>query len=224
MSPAASPADSKPAIGSELRSKKGRETMTGALFTWGYQGSKPADLLAICRRLGITHVVDCRARPQSRIPGFGGNQLRALFASWYEGGPTDDGRPVPVYTQRGHDMGGVSASMTMPADGPPALADRVFEDLHLEACVRGARLLLICAEHAPGDCHRHMTIALPLAKMARDRPGWWPAEVPIRHVFEGTLIDPLELQRSIDDPDPEAEYECEEIEDAASAAGAGVSP
>ncbi len=200
-----------------------RETMegkmTGAVFSWGYQGSTTADLLALCRRLAITHVVDCRARPMSRIPGFGGNQLRALFAT-----PTLGEYPPPVYTQRGHDMGGVPASMTMPADGPPALADRVFEDLQLEAVHRGARLLLICAEHAPGDCHRHMTIALPLAKMALERPWWWPVEVEIRHVFEGTLIDPLELQRSIDDPDPEAEYECEEIEDEARTGGAEVSP
>lgn len=164
----------------------------GAIFTWGYQGSTPAKLLELCRALKITMVVDCRRKPASRIPGFSGKALIALFS------PPD----VPAYVQMGDRLGGVPASAAWPADGkPPPVDTRALQQLSYErAC--GQRLLLLCMERAPGDCHRHMTIALPLAR----------AGVEVLHVFEGELVEALELQRAIDDPDPEAEYECTPIE------------
>lgn len=170
--------------------------MTGGIWTWGYQGATTADLLELCRKLRITAVVDCRRKPMSRVPGFGGNQLKTLFD---EGQP---GRPT-VYVQRGDVLGGTPASMQT-ADGlPPPVAPGELARLRVEA-ERGGRMLLICQEHAPGECHRHHTVALPLAR----------AGVTVRHVFEGELIDPIELQRALDDPDPDAAYECEVLEDA----------
>ena len=66
----------------------------------------------------------------------------------------------------------------------------------------GTTLARFGMEHAPGDCHRHMTIALPLAEMG----------VTVRHVFDDEVVEAAELQRSIDAGD-DGEYECTSLED-----------
>lgn len=170
----------------------------GAIFSFGYQGSTPAELLAICARLRISHVIDCRRKPMSRIPGFSGKALREMF----EALPGAEGVDPPRYEQRGDKLGGVPASADWPADGkPPPCDPAALRELAAEAAA-GARLLLICMEHAPGDCHRHMTIALPLAAMG----------VTVRHVFDGEIVEAAELQRSIDAGEDD-EYECTRLED-----------
>lgn len=58
--------------------------------------------------------------------------------------------------------------------------------------VRGLQSgILMCLEAAPGDCHRHHDIALPLA-----REGF-----AITHVYGHELVCPVELQRAIDADD-----------------------
>jgi superfamily II DNA or RNA helicase len=52
----------------------------------------------------------------------------------------------------------------------------------------GRNLIAMCMEYAPGDCHRHCWIGLPLAKQG----------FTVRHIFEDELIEPVELQRSMD--------------------------
>jgi hypothetical protein len=187
--------------------------MTGAVFTFGYGGSLPAHLLRTVRKLGITHVLDCRRRPRSRIPAWNAGSIIKLLVTQ---------APEVQYVLRGEDLGGYPPGTEVP-ENPPPVSDAAMETLREAACLRGERLLLICAEKAPGECHRHMTIAFPLAKRAAISPDWWSPDVPIRHVFEETLIEPMELQRAIDDPDPEAEYECEELEDETGASAAPAS-
>ena len=174
--------------------------MTGATYFWGYGGSRPADLLRIVHRLRITHVLDCRRRPRSRVPGWSAGSITAALAV---------GAPGVTYLLRGEDLGGYPPGTEIP-DEPPPVSDAALESLHDAACVRGERLLLICAEKAPAECHRHMTIGLPLARKAAADPVWWPVEVEIRHVFEEELIEPMELQASIDE---DRDYECETLED-----------
>lgn len=57
-------------------------------------------------------------------------------------------------------------------------------------------LLLMCLESAPGDCHRHHDIAVPLARRG----------VEVRHIFEDQIVTAAELQRSLDAGDDD-EYE-----------------
>jgi len=176
--------------------------MTGAVFTFGYGGSRSSDLVRVVQRLGVTHVLDCRRRPRSRVPGWSAGSITATLAVE---------TPGVVYLLRGEDLGGYPPGTEIP-DPPPPVSDAALETLHEAACVRGERLLLICAEKAPAECHRHMTIGLPLARKAAADSAWWPIEVEIRHVYENELIEPIELQASIDE---DRDYECEELEEAA---------
>jgi hypothetical protein len=58
-------------------------------------------------------------------------------------------------------------------------------------------LTLLCKEEAPGDCHRHYRIALPLLQTYG---------IQCIHVYQDHLVTAAELQRSIDDDD---DYTCE---------------
>lgn len=101
------------------------------IYTIGYQLLTPAALAAIAARLDAT-VIDCRLKPVSRVPGFGGRQLAALLGSRYQ--------------QHGHHLGGYGHTT---AEGIDFL------------CRRQGCLLLLCMEEAPGDCHRHHAICAP---------------------------------------------------------------
>ena len=69
------------------------------------------------------------------------------------------------------------------------------------------RLMLMCKEHSPSDCHRHQTIAVPLAKEG----------VVVRHIFENEVIDAPDLQVAIE---ADQEYEYEELSDVIAEVGA----
>lgn len=47
------------------------------IFTIGYEGASQADLIATLAQAGVTHLVDVRAVPLSRRPGFSKNILAA---------------------------------------------------------------------------------------------------------------------------------------------------
>lgn len=148
------------------------------IYTVGYQRmSGPEVLVKLAEELGVDTVLDCRSVPRSRKRGFGGDRLAAVFKSvrgirFVAAGADLGGRPGP--TQRG--------------------LNRLEQTVQDE----GRVVLLLCAEAAPGDCHRHHTIGLPLAKKG----------IKVRHVFENELIEPVELQRSID---RNCEYEFEPL-------------
>jgi hypothetical protein len=182
--------------------------MTGAIYFWGYGGSRPSDLLRVVHRLRITHVIDCRRRPRSRVPGWSAGSITAALAV---------GAPGVTYLLRGEDLGGYPPGTEIP-DPPPPVSEDALNSLQAAACVQGERLLLICAEKAPAECHRHMTIGLPLARKAKAEPMWWPDDVVIRHVYEGALIEPMELQASIDEG---RDYHRETLEDEAPPPPAG---
>lgn len=60
-------------------------------------------------------------------------------------------------------------------------------------------VVLMCMERAPAECHRHHLIARPLAARGVD----------VVHVFDNELVLARDLQAALDDPDPEASYDCE---------------
>jgi len=110
------------------------------LFTVGYQRLFPADLATLASRLDAT-VIDCRTNTTSRVKqGFTRADLQARFGARYE--------------DRGAALGGRG-------DGPtPAGLQQLVADVK-----RGARVLLLCSEEAPGNCHRHFKIAMPLVDL-----------------------------------------------------------
>lgn len=101
------------------------------IYTIGYSRLTHEDLAEIVRGLD-TILIDCRFKPVSRRPGFGGGQLAAALGSRYQA--------------HGHHLGGYGH---ISADGIEFLRS------HL------GNLLLLCKEEAPGDCHRHSDICAP---------------------------------------------------------------
>ena len=110
--------------------------MSGILATVGYSGRSPQEVGDLCQRLQAT-LVDVRSRPTSRRAEWRRERLEAQFGH--------------QYAWRGDRLGGMGAGPT--AEGLDELAREI------EA---GRNLVLLCAERAPGDCHRHHRIAVPL--------------------------------------------------------------
>ncbi len=135
------------------------------IYTIGYDHLKAGHLQRVIRRLGVGKLVDCRSVPTSRIPGFGRRQLESALGDKYEWRP---------------ELGGRGA-------GPTKKALR--ELVNHENSTPATPLLLMCKEEAPGDCHRHHTIAVPLLT---------EYGVDCVHVFQEQLIRASELQASID--------------------------
>jgi len=128
------------------------------IYTIGYAKLTPGALQRLTRKLNAW-LVDVRRYPRSRKPGFNHKQLEALLGH--------------AYHWKGDVLGGFGCTT-------PAGLDWL-EQMHI-----GKTLLLMCVEHAPGDCHRHQTICGP----------HFPRAV---HIFEDELITAAALQRAEDD-------------------------
>lgn len=81
------------------------------------------------------------------------------------------------------------------AIAPDALARLVRE------AKEGRRVVLMCQEHAPGECHRHHAIGAPLAAAA----------VTVWHLFDGEVISAADLQAAFDADDDG--YDCYQFAD-----------
>jgi uncharacterized protein (DUF488 family) len=133
------------------------------IFTIGYEATTMAEFLAALQQAGVERVIDVRAVPNSRRPGFSKNPLRNALA------------------EVGIDYVHLKALGT-PADGRAAARAGRQEELEriysaqlelTEAIVQGQQMLelaaekpsaLLCYERDPAVCHR----SLLLAAVARD--------------------------------------------------------
>jgi len=132
------------------------------IYTVGYQKLSPADLLTLATGLQAV-VVDCRTNATGRVKrGFSRGDLQALLGDRYE--------------FRGADLGGRGA-------GPTEAGLRRLE----KEDRAGRRLLLLCQEEAPGDCHRHRRIAVPLAERGTFA----------LHIYQGETIRALDLEAAL---------------------------
>ena len=127
------------------------------IFTIGYEGTTVPEFIAALKRAGVERVVDVRALPLSRRPGFSKSALRAALE------------------QSGIDYVHLKALGT-PADGRAAARagrhaelERIYAgQLELpEAMVQGAQMLelardkpsaLLCMEREPAHCHRTLLL------------------------------------------------------------------
>jgi hypothetical protein len=100
------------------------------IYTIGYQRLTSRRLEKIVGDLDAV-LVDCRYRPFSQRPEFGGDRLAEQFGARYQ--------------RRGHELGGHGHTTA-------AGIDRLSLDAG-----RGT-LVLLCMEEAPSDCHRHHDI------------------------------------------------------------------
>lgn len=128
------------------------------IYTIGYEGATVDEFLAALRQAGVERVIDVRAVPNSRRPGFSKNPLRNALA------------------EIGIDYVHLKALGT-PADGRAAARagrqedlERIYADqLELpEAIVQAEQMkelaaerpsALLCYEREPGQCHRSLLLS-----------------------------------------------------------------
>jgi uncharacterized protein (DUF488 family) len=136
------------------------------IFTIGYEGTTQAEFVAALQATGVQRVIDVRAVPNSRRPGFSKTPLRNALA------------------EAGIDYVHLRALGT-PADGRAAARARRHADLERiyagqlelpEAIAAGAQMLdlaaekpsaLLCYEREPSGCHRTLLLRsiAPTAKV-----------------------------------------------------------
>jgi energy-coupling factor transporter ATP-binding protein EcfA2 len=107
------------------------------IYSIGYHALSVPALTEALDTLGVSLLIDVRATPQSRLPGFTQGQLEKTY-----------GRR---YLWAGDRLGGRGAT-------PKEDALVWLESL----AASGQTCCLLCKEEAPGSCHRHYTIATAL--------------------------------------------------------------
>jgi uncharacterized protein (DUF488 family) len=128
------------------------------IFTIGYEGTTVPEFIAALQGDGVKRVIDVRALPLSRRPGFSKTPLRAALA------------------EAGIDYVHLKALGT-PADGRAAARAGRHSDLERiyagqlelpEAMAQGAQMVdlarempsaLLCFEREPAHCHRTLLLA-----------------------------------------------------------------
>lgn len=127
------------------------------VFTIGYEGATVGDFLAALREAGVARVIDVRALPLSRRPGFSKSPLRAALA---EAG-------IGYVHLRA--LGTPAAGREAARKGRHAELERIYAgQLELpEAIAEGARMrdladdkpsALLCFERDPAGCHRSLLL------------------------------------------------------------------
>jgi uncharacterized protein (DUF488 family) len=127
------------------------------VFTIGYESTTVADFLAALKKAGVKRVIDVRAVPNSRRPGFSKNLLRNALAE----------QKIDYVHLR---------ALGTPADGRAAARANRHEDLKRiyagqlelpEAIAEGALMIelakerpsaLLCYERDPSGCHRTLLL------------------------------------------------------------------
>ncbi len=123
------------------------------IFTIGYEGGTQADLIAALRTAGVGRVIDVRAVPLSRKPGFSKNVLAA--------GLKEAGIDYVHLKAFGTPAAGREAARS----GKIELFERIYSaQLETpEAAVEASRMValavetpsaLLCFERDPAHCHR----------------------------------------------------------------------
>lgn len=140
------------------------------LFTIGYEAVTQADFLAELARAGVQRVVDVRALPLSRRPGFSKTPLRHALAE------------VGIDYVHLRALGTPAAGREAARKGHTAELERIYADQlalpealvaaeQLKALVAERPSALLCFEREPAGCHRSLLIRELLP------------EAPVRHLF-----------------------------------------
>lgn len=135
------------------------------IYSVGYEDLAPARLLALAEHFDAT-VIDVRGSRACRTRGYGSKQLPALLGARYE--------------WHGDRLGNKGGNTTTKA-GLEWLAGLYDHE-------QGPNAILMCLEHAPGDCHRHFMIAKPLLKYGAD----------VLHIYGHELVYASDLQSVLD--------------------------
>ncbi|HEX5238601.1 MAG TPA: DUF488 domain-containing protein [Sphingomicrobium sp.] len=127
------------------------------IFTIGYEGTTVPEFIAALERAGVERVIDVRALPLSRRPGFSKTPLRTALA---------DAGIEYLHLKA---LGTPSEGRTAARAGRHSDLERIYAgQLELpEAIVQSAQMLelakekpsaLLCMEREPAHCHRTLLL------------------------------------------------------------------
>ncbi|OJW25560.1 MAG: hypothetical protein BGO51_00855 [Rhodospirillales bacterium 69-11] len=141
--------------------------MTAPILTIGYEGCTIDGVVAALRDAGTELLIDVRAVPQSRKPGFSKRQLAA--------GLDEAGIRYVHLVGLGTPKPGRDAARAGKTDRMEAIfrehmtSDRAQADLaQARGLARTARVCLLCFERDPAQCHRRLVAEMVQAETGQD--------------------------------------------------------
>jgi uncharacterized protein (DUF488 family) len=127
------------------------------IFTIGYEGATVSEFLAAVSRAGVKRVIDVRALPLSRRPGFSKTPLRAAleeagieYVHLKALGTPADGRAA-ARAGRHKDMERIYA-------GQLELPEAMAQGAQMIELAREKPSALLCFEREPAHCHRTLLL------------------------------------------------------------------
>src|SRR3569833_245059 len=127
------------------------------IFSIGYEGTTVGEFIAALKQAGVQRVIDVRALPLSRRPGFSKSPLRgALAEAGIEYvhlkalGTPADGRAAA--------RAGRHADMARIYAGHLELPEAMAESLLILALAEFMPSALLCFEREPAHCHRSLLL------------------------------------------------------------------
>jgi uncharacterized protein (DUF488 family) len=127
------------------------------IFTIGYEGATVGEFVDVLRKAGVERVIDVRALPLSRRPGFSKTPLRgALAEAGIEYvhlkalGTPADGRAAA--------RAGRHADMARSYAGQLELPKAIAESAQMLALAEEKPSALLCFEREPAHCHRSLLL------------------------------------------------------------------
>ncbi|SFP79295.1 DUF488 family protein [Sphingomonas rubra] len=128
------------------------------IYTIGYEGATMAGFLATLRRAGVARVIDVRALPLSRRPGF---SKSPLAASLKEDGIDYVHLKALGTPKRGRDAAkkGDVATLTEVYDAQLALPEAQAAAARMLDLAADRPSALLCYEREPCHCHRTLLLA-----------------------------------------------------------------
>jgi uncharacterized protein (DUF488 family) len=127
------------------------------IFTIGYEGATVGEFLNALREAGVERLIDVRALPLSRRPGFSKSPLRAAleeagieYVHLKALGTPADGR-VAARAGRHEDMARIYA-------GQLELPEAIAQGAKMLALAAECPSALLCFEREPAHCHRALLL------------------------------------------------------------------
>jgi uncharacterized protein (DUF488 family) len=128
------------------------------IFTIGYEGATQAEFIAALRAAGVERVIDVRAVPLSRKPGFSKN---ILAASLREAGIDYVHLKALGTPPEGREAArkGDHAKLEAVYAGQLELPEAMAESARMVELAREKPSALLCFERDPAACHRTLLVA-----------------------------------------------------------------
>src|SRR6478752_2260187 len=136
------------------------------IFTIGYEGSTVGEFIAALQKAGVKRVIDVRALPLSRRPGFSKTALRGAledagidYVHLRALGTPADGRAAA--------RAGRHADLERIYAGQLELPEAIAQEAQLVELARETPSAVLCYERDPGGCHRTLLLsaATPAAEV-----------------------------------------------------------